>query len=84
MTPKEKAKEIYDKIGKEISRPIKSGGYRFNAIHAKQCALIAIERNINTYTELVNIMSDFSNESRQLIYQLIENEQQVKTEIESL
>ena len=52
MTPKEKAKEIYDKIGKEISRPIKSGGYRFNAIHAQQCALIAVDEIIVTLTDL--------------------------------
>ena len=48
---------------------------------AKQCAIIAVERNILMFTELVNKMDDFSNESREIIWQLIENEENVKKEI---
>ena len=37
------------------------------------------------FTELVNKMDDFSNESRQVVWQLIENENKIKEElIESL
>ena len=48
---------------------------------AKQCAIIAVERNILMFTELVNKMNDFSNESREIIWQLIENEENIKKEI---
>jgi len=36
------------------------------------------------FLDIVNRMDDFSNESRQVIYQLIENEEEVKLEIEKL
>lgn len=51
---------------------------------AKQCALIAVQRNIDLFNELVNNMEYFSNESRQVIYQLIEDEEDLKNEINNL
>ena len=71
MTPKEKAKELFDRIGKEISRPIKSGGYRFNVNHAKQCALIAVD-------EIISI------EKHHMHLEWTNYWQQVKQEIEKL
>jgi hypothetical protein len=79
MTPKEKAKELLDKM-----TWITINGIEFCNEYDKQCALIAVERNILMFTELVNRMDDFSNESRQVMYQLIENEEEVKQEIEKL
>ena len=50
MTPKEKAKELFDKIGKEISTPMRNGsGYRFDVNKTKQCALIAVDEMIKEY-----------------------------------
>jgi len=61
--------------------------FQENAIsfeQAKHCALIAVDRNIEMFTKLVNRMEHFNNESRQVIYQLIDNEEEVKQEIEKL
>jgi hypothetical protein len=44
-------------------------------------AIICVDRNIEMFTELVNRMGGFSNESRQVIWQLIENESKIKEEL---
>lgn len=47
-------------------------------------AIMLTDRSIENFTDLVNKMDDFSNESRQVIWQLIENEQNIKIELEKL
>ena len=78
-TPQEKAKKLVEKYA------IWSWNEAYCDYEvAKQCALIAVERNINIFTELVNKMDDFSNESRQVIWKLIDDENEIKQEIEKL
>ena len=80
-TMKEKALEIVNQFANIKSLKDYEGmDYEL----AKECALITIDRNIEIFTELVNRMDDFSNESRQVIWQLIEDEVIIKIEIEKL
>jgi hypothetical protein len=44
MTPKEKAKELFDKFCHAIRTEECDDGYFTNVIHAKRCALIAVEQ----------------------------------------
>lgn len=46
MTPKEKAKELFDKFCLAIKTEGDEFGYWTNVIHAKQCALIAVDELI--------------------------------------
>lgn len=69
LTPKQEANELIDKIN----------GYTFE--DCKNNAITCVERNIEMFTELVNRMDDFSNESRQVVWQLIENEEDIKQEL---
>ena len=75
MTPKEKAKDLFNKIGKSISKPQKSGGSRFNIQMCKQCALIAVDEIIDTF--IPKTKPDFT------CYE-IEYWKEVKQEIENL
>jgi hypothetical protein len=68
MTPKEKAKELFDKMCLAIATESTEFGYYTNVIHAKKCALIAVE-------EILKIFEDSLND----IYW-----QEVKSEIEKL
>jgi arginine/lysine/ornithine decarboxylase len=43
MTPKEKAKELFDKMCLAIATESTEFGYYTNVVHAKKCALIAVE-----------------------------------------
>jgi hypothetical protein len=43
MTPKEKAEELVKKYGKTLKKDLKGGGYKYNVLHAKQCALICVD-----------------------------------------
>lgn len=82
MTPTEKkAREIYEKMyyAEDVQ-----GNYPMCKNTAKQCALICVDRNIIKYTELINQMDDFSNESRQVIYQLLDNELEIKQHLNNL
>jgi hypothetical protein len=47
MTPKEKAKELFDKMCLAIATETTDFGYYTNVIHAKKCALIAVDEIIN-------------------------------------
>ena len=42
MTPKEQAKELFDKYCYAIKTEVTDSGYFTNIIYAKQCALIAV------------------------------------------
>jgi len=44
MTPKEKAKELFDKYCWAIRIEETDSGYFSNVLYAKQCALIAVEQ----------------------------------------
>jgi hypothetical protein len=47
MTPKEKAKQLFDKICQTIATEKTDYGYYTNVIQAKQCALIAVDEILN-------------------------------------
>lgn len=81
MTPKEKAEELVEEFRLNV---LDYEGCSINSHISKQCALITVERNVVIFYELINKMDDFSNESRQVIFQLIEDEEQIKKEIEKL
>jgi hypothetical protein len=51
---------------------------------AKECAIIAVERNIKILKEIAIAVDDCLDESRGLILELIEDEQKVKQEINNL
>jgi hypothetical protein len=44
MTPKDKAKELFDKYCHAIRTEECDDGYFTNVVHAKRCALIAVEQ----------------------------------------
>ena len=58
MTPKEKAKELFDKYCYAIKTEVTDSGYFTNVIYAKQCALIAVDEILN---EFLFDDSDYSN-----------------------
>jgi hypothetical protein len=77
MIPKQKALELSIKMCSPIDV------FKPN-LASNRKAIVAVNRNIEMFTDLVNGMDDFSNESRQVIWQLIEDEQNVKEELEKL
>mgnify|MGYP003458996031 CR=1 FL=1 len=83
MTSKEKANDIRISFHcPELQNPLYGV---LNYAESIGAGLISVDRNIKMFTELVNKMDDFSNESRQVVWQLIENENKIKEElIESL
>ncbi len=77
MTPKEKALELSIKMCSPIDV------FKPN-LSSNRKAILAVNRNIEMFTDLVNKMDNFSNDSRQVIWKLIEDEQNVKEELEKL
>jgi hypothetical protein len=75
MTPKEKAEQLYLKFSYAIRDEETSEGYFSNALHSKNCALIAVDEIID---EVKKILDD-EIYSSVLIYWL-----KVKQEIEKL
>ncbi|WP_353076925.1 hypothetical protein [Flavobacterium sp.] len=74
MTPKEKAKELVDKYCYAIRTEETDSQYWTNIIHAKQCALIAVD-------EILNI----DNIKPYILHkEIIEFYKEVKQEIEKL
>ena len=76
MTPKEKAKELFDKYCYAIRTEEQIDAYWTNVIHAKQCALIAVDEiikanpNSNPFnTDVVSTMK-YWNEVRHEIEKL--------------
>ena len=51
MTPKEKAKELFDKYYSNIPETGLQGKYSIFTQHAKQCALIAVDECLHTCVE---------------------------------
>ena len=80
MTPTEKkAREIFERFKEEFE--LYGIGNVWTKKSAKKHALICVDRNIIKYTELLNRMDDFSNESRKVICQLLDDELELKEEI---
>jgi hypothetical protein len=76
MTPKEKAKELFDKYCYALRTEEQIDAYWTNVIHAKQCALIAVDEiikanpNSNPFnTDVVSTMK-YWNEVRHEIEKL--------------
>ena len=51
MTPKEKAKELFDKFCYAIRTEETDSGYFTNVIYAKNCALISVEQMLDYIQE---------------------------------
>jgi len=75
MTPKEKAKELFDKYCWTIRIEETDSGYFTNILYAKQCALIAVDEQIELLLNLSPYMA-FPEQVKHL--------QEVKHEIEKL
>ena len=52
MTPKEKAKEIFDKMCLAMATEKDEDGYFTNVIHAKKCALISVFQIFEVVTDI--------------------------------
>lgn len=76
MTPKEKAKELVDKYCYAIRTEETDSQYWTNIIHAKQCALIAVDEILDLNLGLSNC--DENNWETEKFYE------EVKKEIELL
>ena len=61
MTPKEKAEELFDKYCYAIKTEVTDSGYFTNVIHAKQCALIAVDEILynDGFTQFDNYLIEF-------------------------
>ena len=53
MTPKEKAKELFDKYCYAIKTEVTDSGYFTNIIYAKQCALIAVDEILASHYKVL-------------------------------
>jgi hypothetical protein len=82
MTPKEKAKELFEMFGEYVETRISEDGRGFDKTYCKkQCALIAVDEMMNVYASALHAMGmekDIA-ESTQSVYL-----QEVKQEIEKL
>jgi hypothetical protein len=58
MTPKEKAKELFDKYCFAIRTEETDSGYFTNVIYAKQCAIIAIDEIIKQWEYIDVYLAD--------------------------
>lgn len=77
LTPKEKALELVDKMLFCFQGHI-------DKYTAEQCALIAVDRNIKMLNEFLNTMDGWMHEAKCAVMELIENEEELKKEIEKL
>lgn len=89
MTPKEKAEELFDKYCYAIKTEETDSGYFTNVIYAKQCALIAVENEYHSLREMLihfqgsKVIND-GDFYLKFLQKLIDEEQEVKQEIELL
>jgi hypothetical protein len=83
MTPKDKAKELFNKFCYAIRTEERGDGYYTNVFHAKECALIAVD-GIIAISSLTKIV--YTESTNNSISQYTEHYywQQVKKEIEEL
>jgi hypothetical protein len=73
MRPKDKAKELFDKYCHALRTEEDDDGYFSNVVHAKRCAIIAVDEMIS------NSDFNFQNPNKNTIYWLT-----VKQEIKNL
>jgi len=84
MTPKEKAKELFDKFCLAIKTEGDEFGYWTNTIQAKQCALIAVEECLQFEKSIVQQLDEISKEAFKLFVCEAKFWHSVKEEIENL
>ena len=70
MTPKEKAKELFDKYCYAIRTEETDSGYFTNIIYAKQCALIAVDEILKAVTTIADKKYDYFIKVKQEIEKL--------------
>lgn len=80
MKSKDKAKELFNKFCYAIRTEDSGEGYYTNVIHAKQCALIAVDITIITLNEDIKDIDVRGN----ILLDLIDYWKEVKNEIEKL
>ena len=78
MTPKDKAKELFDKYCHAIRTEECDDGYFTNVVHAKRCALIAVDEILEELFEVLMVTAI------SYINKHIDYWQEVKKEIEKL
>lgn len=76
MTPKEKAKELFDKYCFAIRTEQTDSGYFTNVIYAKDCALIAVDMVIKCCKDYDEVHENYTTQ--------VNYWQKVKQEIEQL
>jgi len=86
MTPKEKAQQIFDNIFQIL---VQRGEHHYTFDYAKQCAVIAVENEYYSLREMLfNLRSCHVIESEKVylfrLQKLIDEEQEVKTEINKI
>jgi hypothetical protein len=59
MTPKEKAKELFDKMCLAMATESTEFGYYTNVIHAKKCALIAVDEILEVCISISDFTDDY-------------------------
>lgn len=69
MTAKDKAKELFDKYYHALRTEEEDDGYFTNIIHAKRCALIAVDEVMNNLP-LISEIKDYWDEVKQEIEKL--------------
>ena len=90
MKAKEKAKEIFDKMCLAIATEKTEYGYYTNVIHAKQCALIAVEEILKSnsleylFTKDEIYSMESTSDDRWIYDRFTEYWEEVKQEIEKL
>jgi hypothetical protein len=80
MTPKEQAKELFDKFCFTLRTEERGDGYFTNVIHAKRCAIISLEELIEC-TPSVNRQPP---NNQKLTKYTCEYWKEVKTELEKI
>jgi len=84
MNPKEKAKELFNKMCRAIATEETTEGYYTNVIHAKQCALIACDEAIRVCPFIDENVRETEEQLNAFDFQFVSYWQQVKTEINNL
>ena len=82
LTPKEKAEELFNKYFIYLRANLLNDEEAIE--DAKVCALIAVDRNIKMLNEFLNTMDGWMHEAKCAVMELIENEEELKKEIEKL
>jgi hypothetical protein len=82
MTPKEKAKELFNKYCYAIRTEETDSGYFTNVIYAKNCSLIAVDEILKAIPN--EYLDVWQGEANMVINEDLEYWQEVKNELEKL